>query len=162
MMRDSLNLKKKSNRNELNSSELNSSAGEAALEKKPRQYYNCEKCPAFCCSVYDRVSVSDNDLVRLAVHYNLSLEEAEKKFTKRWEDERILRRKADPLLGESCRFLDLKTRGCTIYEARPETCRDYPAQKRCVYYDLYRFEVRQQGDETTIPIINIDFREWEK
>lgn len=140
--------------------ELEEELATAAPQKKPRKYYDCEKCPAFCCSVYDRVAVSDEDLVQLALHYDLSLEEAEKKFTKKWEGERILRRKRDPLLGEACRFLDLKTRGCTIYEARPETCRAYPVQKRCAYYDLYRFEVRQQGDDTAIPIISIDFREW--
>lgn len=124
--------------------------------------YDCEKCPAFCCSVYERVGVSNEDLVRLAIHYELSLEEAEKKFTKKWEDERILRRKADPLLGETCRFLDLKTRGCTIYEARPETCRDYPMQPSCVYYDLLQFERRHQDDPEALPLVQIEFKEWER
>lgn len=130
--------------------------------KAKRALYDCEKCPAYCCSVYERVAVGDKDLKRLAKHFNLSLEEAERQFTKKWEDERILKRKADPVLGSACRYLDLKTRGCTIYEARPDTCRDYPVQKRCAYYDLYRFEMRQQDDKTVLPLIQIEFRNWKK
>jgi Fe-S-cluster containining protein len=134
----------------------------AARAKKERVYFDCEKCPAFCCSVYERVSVSDEDLERLAQHFNVSLAEAEKLCTKKWEDERILKRQRDPLLGEACRFLDLQTRACTIYEARPETCRDYPTQKRCVYYDLLQFERRHQDDPEALPLVQIEFREWKR
>lgn len=130
--------------------------------KPTRVHFDCEKCPAFCCSVYERVGVSDSDLERLALHFNLSLEEAEKQLTKKWEEERILKRKADPVLGTTCKFLDLKTRGCTIYEARPEACRDYPTQKRCPYFDLYRFELRHQNDATVLPVVNIEFKEWKR
>jgi Fe-S-cluster containining protein len=128
--------------------------------KKPRALYDCEKCPAYCCSVYERVAVSDSDLVRLALHFRLSVEEAEKQLTKKWEDERILKRQKDPVLGSACRYLDLNTRGCTIYDARPDTCRDYPVRKRCAYYDLYRFEMEQQDDKTVLPLIQIEFRNW--
>lgn len=128
--------------------------------KKPRLFYDCEKCPAYCCSVYERVAVSDSDLIRLATHFRLSPEEAEKQFTKKWRDERILKRQKDPVLGSACRYLDLQTRGCTIYDARPDTCRDYPVRKRCAYYDLYRFEMEQQDDETVLPLIQIEFRDW--
>ena len=130
------------------------------IAKKPRVFYDCEKCPAFCCSVYERVAVSDSDLERLALHFGLSIEEADKQLTKKWQDERILKRQIDPVLGTACRYLDLKTRGCTIYHARPDTCRDYPVRKRCAYYDLYRFEMEQQDDTTVLPLIQIEFRDW--
>ena len=130
--------------------------------KKKRVYFDCEKCPAFCCSVYERVSVGDEDLERLAQHFKVSFAEAEKLCTKKWEDERILKRQRDTLLGEACHFLDLQTRACTIYDARPETCRDYPTQNRCAYFDLLQFERKHQGDPEALPLVQIEFREWKR
>lgn len=141
---------------------INVTEVEVLQSKAPKKHYDCAQCPAFCCSVYERVAVSDFDLERLASEFNLSLKEAEKQFTKKWEDERILKRRPDTILGESCRFLDAKTRGCTIYEARPEACREFPTQKRCPYFDLHQFEMRHQDDPTALPLISIDFREWKR
>lgn len=126
----------------------------------PRVLYDCEKCPAFCCSVYERVAVTPFDLTRLALHFGISEVEAQKRFTKMWNEERILKRKKDPVLETSCQFLDSKTRGCTIYEARPDACREFPNQKRCPYYDLYQFEWRHQDDPSVVPIVRIEFKEW--
>lgn len=126
----------------------------------PRVLYDCEKCPAFCCSVYERVAVTPFDLTRLAQHFGISEVEAQKSFTKMWNEERILKRRKDPVLETSCQFLDSKTRGCNIYEARPDACRDFPNQKRCPYYDLYQFEARHQDDPSVVPIVRIEFKEW--
>ncbi|HYY41913.1 MAG TPA: YkgJ family cysteine cluster protein, partial [Pyrinomonadaceae bacterium] len=73
-------------------------------------------------------------------------------------DERVLRRKADPIFGKACKFLDPQTRGCTIYHARPAVCREYPARSHCAYYDLIQFERRQQADESVVPLVQITFR----
>ena len=124
--------------------------------------YDCEKCPAFCCSVYERVAVTPSDLTRLAVHFGISEEEAKKNLTKMWNDERILKRKKDPVLETTCKFLDTKTRGCTIYHARPDACREFPNQVRCPYYDLYQFEREHQDDPTVVPIVSIEFKEWKR
>ena len=120
--------------------------------------YDCAKCPAYCCSVYERVAVGKSDLKRLAKHFGLGLPATFKRYTKVYNGERILRRKADPVLGEACTFLNAETRQCTIYLARPNVCRDFPSTSRCAYYDLLQFEREQQGDNTVVPLVQITFR----
>ncbi len=121
-------------------------------------YYDCSKCPAYCCSVYERVSVDKRDLKRLAKHFGLSVRATVQRFTKIHSGERVLRRKADPIFGQACTFLNPLTRQCTIYHARPKVCRDFPSTKRCAYYDLLQFEREQQGDDTVVPLVQITFR----
>ena len=123
-----------------------------------RSYYNCIECPAYCCSVYDRVQVTPRDVRRLAKHFNITEEMALARFTKMYEKERVLRRKSDSLLGQACHFLNLETRRCTIYNARPAVCRQFPDTKRCAYYDLLKFEKQQQGDPDVVPLVKITFR----
>ena len=133
----------------------------AATETKP-SYYNCAKCPAYCCSIYERVQVTQRDLKRLAKHFDVDLETAARRFTTRYEGERVLRRKADPIFGKACKFLNPVTRQCTIYHARPLVCREFPARARCAYYDLLTFERSQQGDDTVLPLVQITFRNGDK
>jgi len=133
----------------------------ATIETKPA-YYNCAKCPAYCCSIYERVQVTARDLKRLAKHFAVDLETAGRRFTTRYEGERVLRRKADPIFGKACKFLNPETRQCTIYHARPLVCREFPARARCAYYDLLTFERSQQGDDTVLPLVQITFRNGDK
>lgn len=121
-------------------------------------YYDCSKCPAYCCSVYGRVQVNKRDLKQLAKHFRVDEQTARQRFTKRYEDERVLRQKKDPIFGEACTFLNPSTRQCTIYAARPQVCRDFPGTKRCAYYDLLQFERELQGDDTVVPLVQITFR----
>jgi hypothetical protein len=109
--------------------------------------YNCDRCPAYCCS-YPRIIVTEADIKRLARHHGVSAATARKRFTKKGQepDERVLRHQADEHFKTICRFLDLKTRKCTIYEARPRICRDFPGEGRCGYYDFLAFERRAQED----------------
>lgn len=124
-----------------------------------RIFYDCTKCLAYCCSIYERVKVTPRDLKRIAKHFGLSVEEAGKRYIKFYRNvEMNLRRKQDPVLGECCIFLDTKTRGCTIYEARPKTCREYPDRPRCGYYDILKFEREQQDDPMATPLVQITFR----
>ena len=133
----------------------------AIVETKPA-YYNCSKCPAYCCSIYERVQITKRDLKRLAKHFAVDLETAAGRFTTIWEGERVLRRKADPIFGKACKFLNPDTRQCTIYHARPLVCREFPARARCAYYDLLQFERVQQGDNTVLPLVQITFRNGHK
>ena len=103
---------------------------------KPKSYYDCNDCPAFCCSVYERVQVTPRDIRRLAKHFGVTEEVATARYTKLYQKERVLRRKRDALFGEACQFINPETRGCGIYHARPAVCREYPLTKRCAYYDL--------------------------
>jgi len=116
--------------------------------------YDCSRCPGYCCS-YPRIEVRDKDLARLARHFGLSLEEAEKRFTRRYrdedDDERILRHRKDGIYGSICRFFDTDARRCTVYEARPAVCRQYPNGRKCGYYDFLRFERKHQDDPDFIP-----------
>ncbi len=117
----------------------------------PKQFYDCLKCPAYCCS-YDRIIVEKRDLKRLAKHFGIDEETAEKRFTKTVEGERVLRHQKDEIYGSICAFLDTKTRRCTVYDARPAVCHEYPDRPRCGYYDFLRWERSHQEDEDFVPM----------
>ena len=110
-------------------------------------FYDCDNCPAYCCS-YPRVIVEQPDIRRLASHLAISEEDAWRRFTKKGEEagERVLRHQPDVHFGSVCRFLDTETRRCTVYEARPVACREFPGTVRCGYYDFLCFERRTQED----------------
>ncbi|HVG28635.1 MAG TPA: YkgJ family cysteine cluster protein [Pyrinomonadaceae bacterium] len=131
-------------------------------DDQPRVYFDCSKCPGYCCSIYERVQVTKRDVNRLAKHFGVSYETAYRRYTRKWDDERVLKRTPDPVLGESCQFLDPVKRNCTIYESRPAVCREYPARSRCVYYDMIKFERWQQDDVDALPLVQISFRETKK
>jgi hypothetical protein len=112
--------------------------------------YNCSKCPGYCCS-YPLIEVSKRDVERLAKHFDLSFAEARAKFT--YEDSEAkyaMRRKADSHFGRICKFFDTDERRCTIYHARPSTCREYPHKSSCGYYDFLKFERDQQDDKAHV------------
>ena len=136
--------------------------GKTIKDEQPRTYFDCAKCPAYCCSIYERVQVTKRDINRLAKHFGVSYETARRRYTTQWENERVLKRVKDVIFPQTCTFLDQKTRGCTIYHARPAVCREYPGRPRCAYYDVLQFERRQQGDETVIPVVQITYHEVHK
>lgn len=117
----------------------------------PELLYDCLKCPAYCCS-YERIAVGKRDINRLAKHFGLDPETAKRRFTKKWEDEDVLRHQKDKIYGSVCMFLDTKTRRCTIYEARPGVCHEYPDQPRCGYWDFLSWERKFQEDEEFVPL----------
>jgi hypothetical protein len=124
-------------------------------KKTIRIQYDCSKCPGYCCS-YPRIEVKDRDVERLAKHFELSFEQAERKFT-RWYSsdegkERILRHQKDEVYGTICRFFDTDARRCTVYAARPTVCRQYPNGSKCGYYDFIRFERKHQDDPDFVPL----------
>jgi hypothetical protein len=116
-------------------------------------FYNCERCPAYCCS-YARIRVHSRDLRRLARHFGVTVEAVRRRYVKRGDEpgELVLRHHADPHYGTACRFLDPETRRCTVYEARPEICRHYPGARRCGYYDFLTFERRAQADPDYVAV----------
>lgn len=116
--------------------------------------YNCLACPGYCCS-HARIAVSEFDIARLARHFELTLDQARKKFTYRHVtkavNEQILRQQRDHIYPSVCRFFDTQERRCTVYEARPNVCRKYPYGKVCGYYDFLKFEREHQDDPEFIP-----------
>ena len=123
------------------------------MPKLPALSYNCDRCPAYCCT-YPRIEVKKRDLKRLAKHFELSFDQAKKRFTKKGHDkgEIILRHREDEHFATACMFLDPDSRNCTIYEARPKICRDFPGTRRCGYYDFLTFERRALEDPDHISV----------
>ncbi len=114
--------------------------------------YDCSKCPGYCCS-YDYIIVTKRDVKRLGKRFDLSPEAAEKKFTRIVKDYgRILKHRKDTIYKSTCRFFHPTKRQCTVYEHRPNVCREYPDGQRCGYYDFLSWERKHQQDETFIPL----------
>jgi hypothetical protein len=113
--------------------------------------YDCSKCPAYCCS-YDHINVTRRDLNRLAKHFEIDPETAATRFTKIAGGVQVLRHQKDEIYGSVCMFLDVKTRRCTVYEARPGVCHDYPDRPRCGYYEFLKWEREFQDDEKFVPL----------
>jgi len=95
---------------------------------------NCTSCQANCCSM--PVEVRLDDLVRLEIATFDEAQNSIKRLAKRLRKEGfissyregteffMLMQKAN----SDCNFLDSQTRRCTVYEKRPETCRQFPSQ----------------------------------
>ena len=118
-----------------------------------RAQYSCSKCPGYCCS-YPEIEVTPRDVERLAKHFGLSYAEAEERLTKydAKEKVRLLRHQKDEHFASVCVMFDRKARRCTVYEARPGVCRDYPDSKRCGYYEFLKFERAHQDDPDFIAL----------
>ena len=92
----------------------------------------CSDCMASCCTM--PVEVKLPDLVRIGVVDEFELEEPLKNIAKRLEKQRIIQHfnfkhgvftLAQRANGD-CLYLVAKSRLCTIYEQRPNTCRNHP------------------------------------
>ncbi len=92
----------------------------------------CRGCWGGCCTL--PVEVSAYDLIRLGL---ISEDEAAvslKKVAKRLMKEGVVRSfhpqvqlfVLEQRAGRDCLYLDEKTRLCTVYEKRPEVCRQFP------------------------------------
>ncbi len=116
--------------------------------------YDCLKCPGYCCS-YPVIELKQRDLKRLAKHFDITPAQVKTRFTKRAHGhDCIMRRKQDPYFGRICRFFDTEARHCSIYAVRPETCRAFPGEPRCGYYDFLKFERRHQADPDFVATTN--------
>ena len=95
---------------------------------------NCQICRADCCSM--PVEVKTDDLIRLGIATVDEAENSIKKLAKKLKKAGyissfregteffMLTQKAN----SDCYFLDSQTRLCSVYEKRPETCRQFPSQ----------------------------------
>ncbi len=128
------------------------SSGKTSSRKSVNQY-DCSKCPGYCCS-YPLIEVGKRDIQRLARHFGISYKQAEDRYTKfdKTEKTRALRHQQDEHFGSICKMFDTKKRRCTVYEARPGVCREYPDGKRCGYYEFLNFEREHQDDPTFVAV----------
>lgn len=94
----------------------------------------CTKCKAHCCAM--PVEVKIEDLIRLGLCTEDEVENSIKKLAKKLKKEGYISSYREGTeffmltqrLNGDCYFLDLKSRLCTVYEKRPETCRSFPSQ----------------------------------
>jgi Fe-S-cluster containining protein len=121
-------------------------------DRAKRAKFDCAKCPAYCCS-YPQIPVTPFDLRRLAKRFEMTPEEAERRFTKKAGDgTRIMRHRVDHIFPSTCQFLDQEERRCTVYEHLPKICREFPTH-RCGYYDFMMWEREQQDDDEFVPVV---------
>ncbi|HYQ37307.1 MAG TPA: YkgJ family cysteine cluster protein [Pseudomonas sp.] len=92
----------------------------------------CHECRATCCSL--PVEVRVKDLIRLGVVDEFEAGEPPKQIAKRLMKDGIVGRfnqksgifTLEQHSSGDCLYLDQKTRLCTVYANRPDTCRNHP------------------------------------
>jgi Fe-S-cluster containining protein len=92
----------------------------------------CKTCVANCCRL--PVETRLPDLVRIGVVDEFELDENAKQIAKRLKKEGVVEHfyqkkrlfTLTRMANGDCLFLDSISRKCTIYQKRPETCRNHP------------------------------------
>lgn len=92
----------------------------------------CSLCRASCCSM--PVEVQAEDLVRMQLVDEFELQENLKVVAKRLIKDKVVEHfhsKTETftivrMASGDCMFLDTRTRQCTMYDVRPDTCRNHP------------------------------------
>lgn len=93
----------------------------------------CDNCMAGCCTM--PVEVRASDLVRLGLTDQDEVDRSPKKLAKRLIKEKLIisYRESSGLFmmmsrpNGDCQFLHPQTRLCTVYEKRPDVCREFPS-----------------------------------
>lgn len=92
----------------------------------------CDHCAATCCSL--PVEVKATDLIRMGLMDEFELSEELKHVARRLQKKRVIEHfhsksatfTLSRMANGDCLYLDSRTRRCTIYSQRPETCRNHP------------------------------------
>ena len=95
----------------------------------------CGGCVSSCCTL--PVEVKVKDLIRIGLVDEFELGDPAKNIAKRLQKEGIVERfnskseifTLQRMSNNDCLFLDRKTRFCTIYDKRPDTCRNHPKNR---------------------------------
>ncbi|GEM_PF-1891326 len=77
-----------------------------------RERFICQRCGA-CCTIFDGVKVTENEMKGLGIHKT------------EWQDA-FTKIEGTYYMKEPCRFYKSNRAECTIYDDRPETCRNFP------------------------------------
>lgn len=104
----------------------------------------CSSCRGSCCTM--PVEIQASDLIRLKLLTEDEVQGSLKKSAKKLKKMGVInsyREGTDLFMisqksNDDCYFLDSVTRLCTVYENRPDTCRDFPLKvgprvKYCPY-----------------------------
>lgn len=95
---------------------------------------NCLSCRGNCCAMPVEVKVSD--LIRLEVATQDEVDNSIKKLAKKLKKSGVIssyREGTEFFMltqksNDDCYFLNSSTRLCSVYEKRPDTCRQFPSQ----------------------------------
>jgi Fe-S-cluster containining protein len=88
------------------------------LAEEVEKQFDCSSC-ANCCKVAT-ARITDRDVSKLAKYLRLSPTQFVKNYAVQTADEGLVLRRTD----SGCVFLDGNL--CTVYDARPHTCQDFP------------------------------------
>lgn len=108
----------------------------SSTPKKPyslsRNKEYCNYCPGYCCYRLAGASllIMAEDINRMAIHFGISDGEVRKRYI---ENKNTFKTRQDG----SCIFLsnERMCKRCSIHEARPKQCRDFPYDKPCPYLE---------------------------
>ncbi|MEK6233747.1 MAG: YkgJ family cysteine cluster protein [Planctomycetales bacterium] len=84
--------------------------------------FECTQCGDCCSGEPGFVWVSDEEILRMAKRRKTSVADFEKQYVRLVGSDKSLRERPD---GD-CVFLDPESRGCGLYEDRPDQCRTWP------------------------------------
>ena len=104
--------------------------------------YDCVACVGYCCA-YPIIRVRSWDVSRLAKGLGIDSQEVIDKYIDLENSLTAfhMKRTPDPVLeADSCVFLDKETRQCTVYEHRPDGCREHPDSEICEWWDRWTLE----------------------
>lgn len=83
--------------------------------------FKCTGCGECCTGSPGYVYLSNTDLDRLSNHFEISVEEFQRKYTRLIDGQYAL---LDEATSYDCIFL--KDKKCTVYESRPTQCQTFP------------------------------------
>lgn len=112
----------------------------------------CSYCPGICCYRLEgsTLYLTAIDINRLARHFQISDGEVRRRFL---EGKNTFRVKNDG----SCIFLqdDRLSKRCSIHQARPQQCRDFPYGRSCPYLEREDLlgRIVPRIEETLLPLV---------
>lgn len=86
--------------------------------------FECTQCGDCCTGAPGYVWVTAEEIAAIARRLAISVEEMERRYVRKVGTRKTLIDIAER--NWDCVFLDVTTRGCTIYEDRPRQCRTWP------------------------------------
>lgn len=100
----------------------------------------CRHCPGYCC--YGRsgkIWVNRYEIEMISSRLQINTVDCIRKYLER-TDNRFSVRERFTELGFECVFFNSQSRQCSIYEARPEQCRQFP------FWEHFREDREQLGE----------------
>jgi Fe-S-cluster containining protein len=131
----------------------------AKAKTKPKMTYDCVKCiGGFCCS-FPVIELNEEEACVMAEAKGMSRSAFKKKYLLRNKHKPanpdnvwIFKHKKHPTGNTKtiCVFF-VKDKGCSMYESRPHTCREWGSDGKCNIYDFLASMRKHTDDPTYVP-----------